>query len=412
MRIAKIAMVLVILVDIMGQGLAFPIFSVLMLSDASTMLAADTPTSTRQLLYGVLVGVFFLSWFFGAVYVSRISDSIGRKRGMLICLSGTLAGYVMAVAAIMLDSFWLLLASRAVTGFTAGNQPIAQAALVDISTDEADKARNMGLVMLGAGIGLVAGPIIGGVFSASAFGAWALMLPFVIGGVLIALTIGIVIVFFEETSNTRVPLSIHPAAVFSLLWQITQRPVILRLSIVFLAYMLSFIAFYVFFNTALERWFGYGTTGQAAAMFGLGITMAVTSTVLAAKIAALGSPRRLMVSFICFEVLVVLAFVGLQTPVVAFICVALMGFIHAYMYPAFLGLFSKATSAQDQGWVMGVAVALFTLASAVASFLGAAIGAADFDALFVFTAATAVLTLALIAVFWRSGATYTLTSGA
>ncbi|MEM8570211.1 MAG: MFS transporter [Pseudomonadota bacterium] len=401
MAIAKAAMVLVILVDVMGQGLAFPIFSVLILSDSAGMLAEGTSAANRQALYGLLVGVFFLFWFFGAIYVSRLSDSVGRKRGVLICLTGTLAGYLLAFIAIEMSSFWLLLLSRAITGFTAGNQPIAQAALVDLSRDDAEKARNMGLVMLGAGIGLVAGPLIGGLFSSSAFAGLALTLPFLVGAALVAATMLLVMVFFQETSTTRVPLSIHPSAIFTLLWQITKRPVVLKVAVPYLFYMMCFITFYVFFDNALERWYGYGTTGQSAAMFALGVTLAVTSTPALQRINALAPPRTLMVAFTLGALGLIALFVAVQQPVVSFLCITLMGVVHAYMYPAFLGLFSKATSAEDQGWVMGVAVALFTLASAIASFIGGLIGAADFPALFGFGGVAALVTLATIAWLWR-----------
>ena len=58
---------------------------------------------------------FFLTWFFGSLYISKLSDSIGRKAGILICLLGAIIGYAVAVIAIILHSFTLLVASRAIT---------------------------------------------------------------------------------------------------------------------------------------------------------------------------------------------------------------------------------------------------------------------------------------------------------
>ena len=403
MSIAKAALVLVIFVDIMGQGLAFPIFSVLLLSDQATMLAADTPASTRQLLYGVLIGLFFLSWFLGAIFVSRISDSIGRKRGIMLCLAGSLAGYALAVVAVATSNIWLLVLSRVVTGFTAGSQPIAQAALVDLSTDDADRTRNMGLVMLGAGIGLVGGPILGGVFSLGVFGSLALIMPFVAGGVLIALTMVVILTSFKETSTTRVLLNVSPTAVFTLIWEITKRPVVAQISIAYVPYMLSFIAFYVFFDNALEQWFDFDTSGRSAGMLVMGITIAITSTFLLPKLMGLAVPRTLMIGFIVLELAAILAFVGFEMQAVAFVCIAVMGFVHSYMYPAFLGLFSGSVGDEDQGWVMGVAIALFTLASAIASLVGGLIGAANFDAMFLFGACGSLLALIAIGLVWRTG---------
>lgn len=408
MSIAKIALTMVVVVDVMGQGLAFPIFSVLLLSDQSTMLGSNTPQSTRQIYYGLLIGIFFLSWFFGSVYISKLSDTIGRKRGILICLLGTLSGYVLAAIAIATSSFWLLVLSRVITGFTAGNQPIAQAALVDLASDDTERSRNLGLVMLGAGIGLVSGPIIGGLFSLGIFGSLALIMPFIAGGILIALMIGIILFFFKETSTTSVPLQLHPTAVFSLIWEVTRRPVVLRISLAFLPYMLSFIAFYIFFDNALEVWFDYGTTGQSIGMLIMGAAMAVTSTIFLPRILGLGAPRTLIVLVITMEIAAILLFAAFHSPGIAFVCGAVMGVVHAIVFTEFLGLFSGSVEPENQGWVMGVTVALFTMASATASLVGGLIGSINFDGMFYFAAFAALLSLIVIALLWRSKQTFEL----
>ena len=40
--------------------------------------------------------------------------------------------YVITIVALSMDSLWLLIMGRAITGFTAGNQPIAQAAMIAV----------------------------------------------------------------------------------------------------------------------------------------------------------------------------------------------------------------------------------------------------------------------------------------
>jgi len=83
----------------------------------------------------------------------------------MICLAGALVGYVITIVALSMDSLWLLIMGRAITGFTAGNQPIAQAAMIDASRNDAEKARNMGYIAAGISAGLVGGPILGGFLS-------------------------------------------------------------------------------------------------------------------------------------------------------------------------------------------------------------------------------------------------------
>ena len=172
-RLALLALMVVCFVDVMGQGLAFPIFDTLLLKPGSGFLPQATSRSRAELLYSVAIGTFFLTWLFGSIYVARLSDSIGRKRGILICLLGAFAGYALAAAAIPLRSYPLLVVSRAITGFTAGTQPIAAAAMIDLARSEAESTRKLGLANVGVSGVLVIGPIIGGVFSDPALlGPW------------------------------------------------------------------------------------------------------------------------------------------------------------------------------------------------------------------------------------------------
>ena len=69
----------------------------------------------------------------GALSCARVFDAIGRKNALLVCLGGALTGDAIALTSLYVNSLWLLILGRAVTGFAAGNQPIAQAAMVDTS---------------------------------------------------------------------------------------------------------------------------------------------------------------------------------------------------------------------------------------------------------------------------------------
>lgn len=198
MLMLRLSLMLVVFVDVMGQGLILPIINTLLIDPSSGFLPVGTTGDTREVLYGLLLGVFYIFWFFGAAYISKVSDYIGRKRGMLICLVGALGGYVLTVIAIEVSNYYLLLLSRAISGFTAGNQPIAQAALVDISKTDQERTQNMGKVVAASALGLVAGPLIAGLLSDKAVvGRYAtLELPFICAAVLVFLTLSLVLIFF------------------------------------------------------------------------------------------------------------------------------------------------------------------------------------------------------------------------
>ena len=160
---AKITLLFVVFVDLIGQGLVFPVLNGLIMEPDAGFLPRDTSEvrAPPRLRSGDR-DRSFLAWFLGVVYVAKLSDAIGRKNALLICLSGALAGYVCHHPGdLFLNSLWLLILGRAITGFTAGNQPIAQAAMVDGSANEADRDRNMGYIVTGVSFGLVGGRAAG-----------------------------------------------------------------------------------------------------------------------------------------------------------------------------------------------------------------------------------------------------------
>ena len=402
MNLSKLALVFVMAVDVMGQGLAFPIFNTLMTSPGSGLLPADTSAAVRQLDYGVVIGVFFLTWFLGAVYISRVSDSIGRKAGILICLTGALLGYALTIVAVIWNSFWLLLLSRAITGFTSGNQPIAQAAMVDMSRDEMEKVRNMGLIVAGFSAGLIGGPIIGAVFASPDFPGASLVLPFYVGGGLIALAMLLIGWFFEEPEASRTSLRIEPLEVVILLWEVTRRPTILRISAPYLLYMMGFMIFYVFFDDLLSSRYGLGTGGTSLGMLVLGITTAFASLVALPVLSQRASRLQVLILMTAMEMVALIILIGVRSEILAFAMIGLMGGAHAIAYPTYLNLFSPAAPKTEQGWVMGVSTALFTLAAAMASFIAGIVSEESLNAVFLVGFGGLAVALLLTLTIWRA----------
>jgi MFS family permease len=71
-------------------------------------------------------------------------------------------------------------------------------------------------------------------------------------------------------------------------------------------------------------------------------------------------------------------------------------------YPTQLALFSASAGAAEQGWIMGVTIALFTLGSGLISLVGGAMMAVDARLPFLTAIASFVLALVVIAGWWRS----------
>lgn len=403
MFMLRLSLMLVVFVDVMGQGLILPIISTLLISPDSTFIAHDTSHGTRNLMYGVLLSTFYIFWFFGAAYISKLSDYIGRKNGIVICLVGALAGYLLTVIAIEMSNYYLLLLGRAISGFTAGNQPIAQAALIDVSRNDDERTRNMGRVVAAAALGLVAGPLIAGLLSdARILGDYAtLQLPFIVAAALVALTLVLVMVFFHDTRTERRKIDFGISEVFVNLWRVRSRPVVLKLGLVFFFFELGLNSFFIYLNDyALQR-FGFDTLQNSILMVIFGLTMALASGMLVGPLSQ--RYRKIPVVNVATLVMGVSLVVFTLNPVASLSYVLVIPIVIGFAvgYPTILALFSASAGEEEQGWVMGISIALFTLGSGLVSLAGGALVSINVHLPFVVGIVCCGIALILIATLWR-----------
>jgi len=408
----KITLMFVVFIDLIGQGLVFPIINTLIMEPSSGFLPRATPTDTRHFDYGLVIGVFFLSWFLGVVYVAKVSDSIGRKNALLICLAGALAGYALTIVSLYINSMWLLILGRAVTGFTAGNQPIAQAAMIDGSTDDADRDRNMGFIVTGVSFGLVGGPIIGGVLSDPELlgGAASLKLPFYGAFVLVLAAVALVVVFFHDIRTERSPFVFRPRDITDSLWRVTQQPLVLRIMPVYAMFMIANVTFYIFIDNYLTSAFDYGVVGGSMAMLVIGIALATSSTFLVKPAQERFDKRQIIGMSLMTMVVCAIAFALIPVAVLTYLPVFFFYFLFGVSYPTLLGLFSGSVGKDDQGWAMGVATAVFCLAGGIMSLIGGGLMSFDIQLPFYIVAATASGGLLLMILTWGAPAMLKLTA--
>ena len=156
----------VIVVDLIGFGIVIPILPFL-----SPQLGGGTDDIAFILAtYSVAAAIVAPIW-------GRLSDRVGRRRILGICLlGGAVSHFLLAIA----DTLWLVYVSRAVAGMMAGGVPVATALIADASSPE-QRSRAMGLIGRAFGIGLILGPVIGGMLARS---ETDFMLPCLVASVL------------------------------------------------------------------------------------------------------------------------------------------------------------------------------------------------------------------------------------
>ena len=347
--------------------------------------------------------MFYISWFFGAAYISKLSDYIGRKNAIVICLLGALLGYILTVIAIEASNYYLLLLGRAISGFTAGNQPVAQAAFIDISKTDQERSRNMGTVVAASALGLVAGPLIAGLLSDSAvIGHYAtLELPFIVAAILVFSTLFLVLGFYSDTRSERRKIDFGLNEVFVNLWRIHERPTIIKISAVFFFFELGLNAFFIYMDDYMIERFQFGTLQNSILMTVFGLTMAAASSMLAGPF----STRFRKIPTITFSIIVMAVSLTLfmlnGDSQLSYVLIIPIVVAFAIGYPTMLTLFSMSVGKDEQGWIMGISIALFTLGSGAISLAGGAMMAVDARLPFMAGIASFVIALILVVTLWR-----------
>jgi DHA1 family tetracycline resistance protein-like MFS transporter len=77
-------------------------------------------------------------------------------------------------------------------------------------------------------------------------------------------------------------------------------------------------------------------------------------------------------------------------------------FIFGISYPTILGLYSASVSDDEQGWVMGVTVAVFTLVAGVMSLLGGDLMSISIRAPFYIASGAALISLFVLFIAWKT----------
>jgi predicted MFS family arabinose efflux permease len=325
---------------------------------------------------------------------------------LLICLGGSFAGYALTIVALYLDSFPLLLVARIIAGFTAGNQPIAQAALVDESSNEQEKTRFMGYIIVAGSLGLLIGPVLGGALTdQNLLGRFASMqAPFYAAAVLVFVNIVLVLIFSHNGGFDRRRIEIRPTDVFLTLWHAAKRPAVLRLSLVFFCSQFAFNTYVVFLNDFLFNRFQFSTAQNSIVLVLFGIAMAAPGAFLVGPI-----NQRFRKKTVVYATLLVMA-IGLVTvmvnPIGMLSYAAALPFVLGFSinYPMMLSLFSASVDETQQGWVMGVTVALYTLGAAITSVVGGRLMAIDVTLPFLVALAAVFLAAGLVFALWRGDA--------
>ncbi len=139
-----------IFIDLLGFGLIVPLLTFMALRFDASPLEVTT-----------MIASYSLMQLFAAPLWGRASDRWGRKPVLLISFAATTTAFLMLAFA---QSFWILVAARALAGALSGDLSAAPAYVADITTPE-KRAKGMGLLGAAFALSFIVGASFGGYLS-------------------------------------------------------------------------------------------------------------------------------------------------------------------------------------------------------------------------------------------------------
>lgn len=358
---------LVVIIDSLTMGLIFPLIGPLFISAHNNMLPHVATLSTRDFYYGVTMSVFFLFSILGAPLLGDLSDQLGRKKVLLLCLAGSVVSCLISALAIEIHWVWLLIFARAFAGLMAGSQALAQAAMIDISTPDT-KARNISLMAMVSCVGFVIGPLVGGLFSDRAFFSFAnYAMPFYIAAVL-ALINAIALLFtFRETFFPKQKQALNLLKGFRILIDAVNEKTLQKIVMIFFLSQLAWGIYFQFLSLLLTQLHHYSSGLNGIFMAYLGIVFVL----------ALSFVVPVGLKYCSTKQLVQLGLIGVLTGVVMniFFTQILVQWLsvipvatgQALVYTGLMTLTSNSVDKNRQGWMMGVNTAAGSFAWGIAA---------------------------------------------
>jgi MFS transporter, DHA1 family, tetracycline resistance protein len=223
LRRIEVLVFVTVFLDLVGFGIVIPLLPFYVQSMGGS-----------ELTVGVLLGCFSFTQLLATPLLGRFSDRYGRRPIILLSLGAN----ALAMGLFSLASYQrllpLLFASRILAGATSGNLSACQAALADVAPPES-RARAMGRLGAGIGLGLVLGPMIGG--QLSQWGAW--FPPLAAGALALLGALGVLLAMPETHSPSTHSPSAKPPSRLSV-FQSSPRP--RALGLMLLLYFLVFLS--------------------------------------------------------------------------------------------------------------------------------------------------------------------------
>ena len=354
-RLPIFFILITVTLDSMGIGLILPVMPDLIREIQGANLAS------AALWGGILAASFAVMQFLFGPALGNLSDRFGRRPVLLTALFVMTLDYLILATASTIG--WLL-AGRIVGGITAATQSTASAYIADTSKPE-EKSTNFGLIGAAFGIGLVFGPLIGGLLAGLGTRA-----PFYATAVLAFANLVFGYFILPETVTDKIRRRFewrreNPLGAFR---HIGALPDVRPLMVITFLYGIAFFVYpavWAYFGQARFGW-GPGMIGLSLAIFGT--SMAIVQGILIRPILRVIGERKTVLLGLSIDVFAFL-FLGFVENGMLALIVTPFAALGSIAGPATQGIMSRRASDDQQGELQGALTSINAIAMIIAPVL-------------------------------------------
>lgn len=355
-----------VFVDVLGFGVALPILTSLFSS--GDFLPAGISEPQRYALLAMGYALYPFCMLFGSSFMGDLSDIIGRKKVLVMCMGGFVIGFAFMGVGVRLFSISLLFLGRALTGLTAASLPTTMAAVADMSTDK-NKATHMSFVVFVQSFGFVLGPLIAGVLSnRNITSFFDDAMPFFASAGLAMIAFFWVGVGFKESFVKNSNKKIEPLRLIMVFVEAVRHKRVRLLTSAFIMHQMGIALYIQLILIYLQRTFAYTAfqMGLFNAFFGLWLGLGLIIIIPYAA-------KRFKIEWVAC---VCIGGMGLFQLLTAFSSIQWLIWLFLIPYATFangawsaiLTAFSRAVDKKSQGWALGITGSVVALSFMLTGF--------------------------------------------
>lgn len=298
-----------------------------------------------------LLSVYAGCTFFAAPVLGALSDRYGRKRILIISLSGSAIGYILFATG---GSLWMLFLGRIIDGLTAGNISTLLACISD-TTESKERTKWFGYMGATMGIGKIGGPALGGLL-----GSISISLPFYVTSAFILIS-GLAVYFLLPESlppEKRIKrLTLESVNTFSHFKDIFILKNVRLLLVPGLFFYAGMGIFQFNFTVFLKDIYEWGPEPVGMLLTAIGVCEIVTRALLLPRLLRRMNEKRIGITGLfnlCIGLGLIAASTGIHSIVMIILAILFIISGEGLFETSYNGKLSQSVSESEQGKLQGV----------------------------------------------------------